>query len=283
MAAPSSKGVLTRLTFLEAQGRKPAAQPQTRATQLKTKVEDLKKQRHRLRTEVEVHQKLQKLRKSMEENEDVDVDDDSENSKLLRLMAKHSQLKDVLLAHHLLGGYDAVKTNQNKSLCFSLPTAFQGVMLETFHLEVDLKPVVRISRHSVPPFVPVERLAQEQRLREGNVRGFLDALSLHLNAFTARRHQLQLVKEQHQSVDVLESNALCSLLVLLLSSLKDRTAVLCSLDYCDHTRSLPSRVRLQCEEQDVSDSSQWQQNSTLLQERPLHQALSLMKETRQII
>lgn len=38
-------------------------------------------------------------------NEDVEeeMDDDSENSQLLRLMARHTQLKDLLHAHHLIG------------------------------------------------------------------------------------------------------------------------------------------------------------------------------------
>lgn len=37
------------------------------------------------------------------EEEDNEMDDDSENAQLLRLMARHTQLKDLLLAHHLLG------------------------------------------------------------------------------------------------------------------------------------------------------------------------------------
>ena len=31
------------------------------------------------------------------------MDEDSENSQLLQLMARHTQLKDLLLAHHLIG------------------------------------------------------------------------------------------------------------------------------------------------------------------------------------
>lgn len=35
--------------------------------------------------------------------EDEEMDEDSENSQLLRLMARHTQLKDFLHAHHLIG------------------------------------------------------------------------------------------------------------------------------------------------------------------------------------
>lgn len=284
MEGASSKGVLSRLTFLEAQAksRKTVALQQSRATQLKAKVEELKKQRDRLKAEIEVHQNLQKLRTSLDKNEDVNVGDDSENSKLLRLMAKQTQLKDVLLAHHLLGGYDVVKTNQDRSLCFSLPTAYQGTILDTYYVEIDVKKTVRISRHSIPPFIPVDSLAEEMNMQK-NIRGFLDTLSLHLNAFAARKQQLKLVKNLHKSVQVLESNALGSLLTLMLTIPKEKTALLCSLEYSDRTRSLPTRVSVQCEESDLLESPQWQKNTALLQEIPVHEALTVIRETGHII
>lgn len=53
-------------------------------------------------------QTLQKLRASMDREavggEGVEgLDEDSENSQLLRLMARHTQLKDLLHAHHIIG------------------------------------------------------------------------------------------------------------------------------------------------------------------------------------
>lgn len=38
-----------------------------------------------------------------EEAEEKEMDRDSENSQLLRLMARHTQLKDLLTAHHVIG------------------------------------------------------------------------------------------------------------------------------------------------------------------------------------
>jgi hypothetical protein len=41
-----------------------------------------------------------------ERNEDVDnLEDGSDNSQLLLMMARHTQLKDLLHAHHLIGRY----------------------------------------------------------------------------------------------------------------------------------------------------------------------------------
>ncbi|KAJ0063231.1 hypothetical protein NL108_015030 [Boleophthalmus pectinirostris] len=279
----SAKGVLGHLSFLEAQSKqkKTGAQPQSREQELKTKVEELKKERDRLRAEIDVHKNLQKLRTSLDNNEDVEMDDDSENTKLLILMAKQTQLKDVLLAHHLMGGYDAIKTNQDKSLCFSLATAYQGAILDTYNIEISVSQPLRIIRHNIPPFIPVKALAEETNVQK-NIRGFLDTLSLHLNAFAARKQQVKLVKERHPSVEVLETNALCSLLVLMLTEPQTNTALLCSLEYLDHTRSLPTRVSVQCEETDLSSSPQWQKNKALLQDTPVHEALLIMRKTGHI-
>lgn len=91
------------------------------------------------------------------------------------------------------GGYDVIKTRQGKGVCVSLATAYDGVFLETYNLEIDLKPTLRISRHNVPPFIPLNSLAEQNNLQT-NIRTFLDTLSRHLNAFAARKQQLKLVK-----------------------------------------------------------------------------------------
>lgn len=36
-------------------------------------------------------------------DQEEEMDEDSENSQLLRLMARHTQLRDLLDAHHLIG------------------------------------------------------------------------------------------------------------------------------------------------------------------------------------
>lgn len=59
------------------------------------------------------------------------------------------------------------------------------------------------------------------------------------------------LQELHQSVEVMESNILCSMLVLMFIVLGEETAVLCTLDYADHTRCLPTRVHVESEGEDV--------------------------------
>ncbi|XP_070777105.1 centromere protein O [Enoplosus armatus] len=292
MEGASTRGVLSHLNLLEVQARSRKTKPQqqqqqqSRAKELEAKVEALKIQRDQLKAEIDTHKNLQKLRASMDKQctheEEEEMDEVSEKSQLLWLMARHTQLKDLLHAHHIIGGYNAIKTRQGKGVCVSLATAYQGVYLETYNLEMDLKPTLRISRHNIPPFIPLNSLAKQSDMHT-DVRTFLDTLSQHLNAFVGRKQQLKLVKELHKSVEVMESNVLCSILVMVFTVPRDKTAVLCTLDYTDHTRSLPTRVHFECEDTELCDSPEWKKNCSLLTETPVHKALLTMRKMGNIV
>lgn len=276
MEETSNKGVLSHLSLLEVQARNNRKQKQDRVTELKAKAADLMVQREQLKAEVLLLQNIQKLKSSMDERgndkEDEPVDDNSKESKLLRLMARRTQLKDLLHAHHLIGGYDVVETQKGKGMCVSLATAFEGVYLETYNLEIDLKPVVRIGRHNIPAFIPLNNIAEQSNIQR-DLRTFLDTLSWHLNGFAGRKQQVQLVKEQHKSVKVVESNVLCSLLVLMFSVPREEKAVICRLDYNDQTKCLPTQVSFEYEDRQLIDSPEWRKNYSLLMETPVHKAL----------
>ncbi|GAA6223260.1 centromere protein O [Lates japonicus] len=289
MEGASTRGVLSHLSLLEVQVRSRKTQPQqrSRVKELKAEAEALMIQREKLKAEIQTHKSLQKLRMSMDkqcprEEEEEEMDEDSEDSQLLWLMARHTHLKDLLHAHHLIGGYDIIKTRQGKGVCVSVATSYEGVCLDTYNLEIDLKPKLRISRHNVPPFIPLNSLAEQSNMQT-NIRAFLDTLSRHLNAFAGRKQQLKLLKEQHKSVEVMESNVLCSILVLMLTVPREKTAVLCTLDYTDHTRCLPTRVHFDCEDKELPDSPEWKKNCSLLMETPVHKALLTMKKMGNIV
>ncbi|XP_060919705.1 centromere protein O [Labrus mixtus] len=290
MEGASTKGVLSQLSLLEVQARsrKSRLHQPSRVKELKAKVEALRIQRDQLRAEIETHKNLEKLRASMdkqcsqEEEEEEKMDDYSENSQLLQLMARHTQLKDLLYAHHIVGGYNVIRTGQGKGLCASLATAYEGVYLETYNVEIDLKPRLRISRHNVPPFIPVNSLAEQSNMQT-DIRCFLDTLSKHLNAFAGRKQQLKLVKELHKSVEVFESNVLCSILVMLLTLPGEKSTVLCTLNYTDHTRLLPTGVHFECKDNALPDTPEWKKNCSLLMETPVHKALMTMMKNETIL
>ncbi|PWA29509.1 hypothetical protein CCH79_00007940 [Gambusia affinis] len=289
MEGASARGVLSHLSLLEVQARSRGSrvpQQPSRVKELKAKIEALTSQRDQLKAELQLHKKLQKLRapvdKQQEDGEDEEMDLDSESSELFHLMARHSELMDLLHAHNLIGGYDAITTNRGKGMCFSLATEYEGVYLDTYNLELNLKPNVRISRHNIPPFIPLNSLAEQSDL-QSDVRPFLATVSQHLNAFAGRRQQLKLVKEQHKSVEVMESNLLCSILVLMFTVPKEKTALLCTLEYNDHARCLPTRVHLNCEDELLPDSPKWKKNCSLLMEVPVHRALTAIKKASDIV
>ncbi|KAM9842641.1 centromere protein O [Aulostomus maculatus] len=276
MEGAAAKGVMGHLSFLEVQARSRKTRPRqrSRVTELRAEVEALVLQRDRLRAEVQIHKDLKERRRRLHGGgESLEAG----SSPLEQLMARHTQLTDLLRAHHLIGGYDVIRTRQGKGVCVSIVTAYEGTYLDTYSLEIDLKPTVRVSRHSVPAFVPLDRLVEQSDMQT-DIRAFLDVLSRHLNAFEGRKQQLKLVKEQHTSVEVMESNVLCSILVLMFTVPKQENAILCTLDYTDHSRCLPTGVRFECEDTELPDSPQWERNRRLLLETPAHKALTAMKK-----
>ncbi|XP_067100024.1 centromere protein O isoform X1 [Osmerus mordax] len=233
---------------------------------------------------IEVNRTL-KMRDRMDKVSPFDgaIDDDPENTQLLQLMARHSQLKDLLQAHHLIGGYDVTQTRNGKGVCVSLATSYEGVYLETYNLDVDLSASMKICRHNIPPFIPLERLSEQSHLQT-DVRAFLDTLSQHLNAYVGRKQQLGIVKKLHKSVEVMESNAPCTVLVLMLTVPEDAPqALLCSLEYGDLTRCLPTHASVEAEDKVLPDSLQLEKYRALLLEFPVHTALQTMLKMGMIL
>lgn len=286
MEGAAARGVLSHLSQLEVQARCRRDQP-SRVKELRAEVEALRAQRDLLKAEIETHKNLQKLRASMdrepvhgEDGEEMDVD--SENSQPLQRMARLTQLRDLLCAHRIIGGYNIRKTLHGRGVCVSLATGYKGTLFESYNLELDLKPTLRISRHDIPPFIPLNSLTEGNNLQT-DMKGFLDNLSQHLNAYVGRRQQLKLVKELHDSVEVMESNVLCSILVMLLTVPRAKTPFLCTLQYTDHTRCLPTKVDIECKENNIFNSSDLKNIRSLLLDTPVHKALATMRELGQIM
>ncbi|XP_041710541.1 centromere protein O [Coregonus clupeaformis] len=285
------KDVLGHLNMLEMEANNLALKQQSsREDELNATLQALLNKRDQLKVEIKANTSLQKMRSLLdqtgvprERDEDVDdLEDGSENSELLLLMATHTQLKDLLHAHHLIGGYDVLQTRKGKGVCVSLATAYEGVYLETYNLEMDLGSNLRICRHNIPPFIPLEMLVAQGNMQT-DIRAFLDTLSQYLNAYAGRKQQLLLTKEIHSSVQVAESNALCTILVLMFTIAGEKAgAALCTLQYADHTQCLPTRVNIESEDAALAGSPQWKKNHALLLETPLHTALVTMKKTGSI-
>ncbi|XP_043119463.1 centromere protein O isoform X3 [Puntigrus tetrazona] len=273
-----TSGVLGHLMALERGGMGRQKQHDSqRSETLKARAVTLRAKRDQLKHHTDVVKTLKdKIVKGLPlRDEDAAADGFVELQKSL-LTAWRMQLKDLQRAHHLIGGYDLVECKDGKSACVSFHTAFEGVRLETYSVELDLTRAVQISRHNVPPSFPLESLAK--RTLQKDLKAFLQTLSQNLNALAARRRQVCLLKELVGSVEVMESNQLCSVLVLMCTAQSEAPkAVLCTLEYGDLAQCLPTRVSIECEDKVLSGSPQWKKNQSLLLESPAHTALLTMR------
>lgn len=210
------------------------------------------------------------------------LDEDAVELQSSLLTAWRMQLKDLQRAHHLIGGYDVVESKEGRSVCVCFHTAFEGVYLDTYNMELDLTRTVQISRHNIPPSIPLERFAKQNLQKD--FKAFLQTLSQNLNALAARRQQISLIKELVGSVEVMESNLLCNTLVLMCKAQGETSmVVLCTLEYRDLAHYLPTHVCIESEDKTLSESEQWKKNQTLFLESPAHKALLTMKRMGSIV
>ncbi|XP_028817988.1 centromere protein O [Denticeps clupeoides] len=283
MDAARTQGVFSHLHLLErgALGLIPQEDPaqNDRVDDLKAVIHTLRARRDELRVQAD---RTRELRHSIDKGDFLDEEDyrTGENSEIRAalLTAKQTELKKLLKAHHLIGGYDLIETQPGKRFCVSLHTAYEGTYCTTYHLELDLTRTVQVVRHDVPPSMPLDTLVQQNL--QTNLPAFLHSLSLHLNALTSRQQQIVLVKDQIKSVDVLESNQLCSVLVLLCRGPKQQDPeTLVTLLYRDLTSELPTQVTVESEDDALPNSPQWKKSKTLLLDQPVHKALEIMNKT----
>ncbi|XP_076834464.1 centromere protein O [Brachyhypopomus gauderio] len=269
------QGVFDHLVVLERAGTGPQRHQQDRLEELRTVIVTLRAKRDLLRVETAAIKNLkEKLDQAMPlENHS---DDLLQHEKAL-LTARHMQLKDLQSAQYLIAGYDLMESKQGKSVCLSFHTAFEGVYVKTYNMEVDLTHTVQISRHNIPPCIPLEMLAKKNL--QTDFKAFTQTLSLHLNALAARKQQISLIMELVATVKVMERNQLCSFLMLMCKTQEENEmVVLCTLKYGDLTRHLPTHVNIESEDKTLLETEQWKKNRLLLLEFPVHSALLTMRK-----
>ncbi|KFV73943.1 Centromere protein O, partial [Dryobates pubescens] len=203
-------GVFTHLERLEAQaheaGRKQEEkeQQEEKLARLKERVEELRTQRDKLQAKVDLQQKGQTGRKGIIES------GTTEPSAGAVLEWKIRRLQGMLQAFYLTG-ISAKLTK--RGVCFSISTAYEGTYLDSYYLDLLIRPEVQIHHHSVPIFIPLEQITK--RYLKTDIRRCLSVLSDHLNAYARRKYQADQLQEHFsdQLEGTLQRNSLCNLLV----------------------------------------------------------------------
>ncbi|NWW25153.1 CENPO protein, partial [Falcunculus frontatus] len=240
-------GVLACLEMLESRAHREAVEQEEKEKReeksafLKTKIRELRLQRDQLR------KKLEQLEKEQLGKEGIPLDPPLPSPREV-LEWKIGNLRDLLQVFQLTGISGKLSKH---GVCFSLHTAFEGSFLDSFHLELLLRPEFqefRIQRHSIPPFIPLEQLSR--KFLPSDLRGFLDSLFQHLNAFVGRRHQLEQFQEQFSEYiqGNPQRNSLCNLLSFRyqIPGKSGNSVFRAQLLYEDPCRSLPTEVSISC-------------------------------------
>ncbi|XP_010144258.1 PREDICTED: centromere protein O, partial [Buceros rhinoceros silvestris] len=158
---------------------------------------------------------------------------------------KIRSLKAMLQVSYLTG-ISAKLTR--RGVCFCLSTAYEGTYLGSYYLDLLTKPQVRIHRHSIPVFIPLEHIAKQYL--QTDIRRFLVVLFDHLNAYTGRRYQAEQLQERFADriEGTVQSNSLCNLLVFKYNVLSKSETFPFSvrLLYSDLCSSLPTEVTISC-------------------------------------
>ncbi|KAL7873109.1 hypothetical protein AOLI_G00121800 [Acnodon oligacanthus] len=275
------QGVFDHLLMLEKAGTTGQEQKQDHMKELHAAILTLRTKKEQLFAETAA---LKNVKDKLDQGlplEEEETDDFMQLEQFL-LKSRLWQLKDLQTAYHLIGGYNLIESKQGKSVCVSFRTAFEGVHLETYNLEMDLTRTVQIRRHNIPPCVPLERLVKDHL--QADFKTFLEILSLHLNALAGRKQQILLIKELIGTVEIIERNQLCNFLVFMCKIQEETEAtVLCTLEYGDLTQCLPTRVTIESENKTLAESPQWKKNQVLLMESPVHSALLTMRKLGSIV
>ncbi|KFR15310.1 Centromere protein O, partial [Opisthocomus hoazin] len=213
-------------------------QREEKLARLKARVQELRRQRDELRAKVDLQQKGQLGKAGV-------VSDAAQPSAQAVLEWKIKSVKAMLQVFYLTG-ISGKLTKQG--VCFCISTAYEGTYLDSYYLDLLTKPEVRIHRHSVPTFIPLEQIAKKHL--ETDIRRFLSVLADHLNAYVGRRHQADQLQEHFsdQIEGTLQRNSLCNLLVFNynLSSRSKTFPFNARLLYGDLCCSLPTEVTVSC-------------------------------------
>ncbi|XP_066482749.1 centromere protein O [Tiliqua scincoides] len=272
-------GVLSHLENLEARAHKAGLKQgemrerQENVARLKERIQELKCQRDELKTKLDVYRSLPEECKGTTRR-GRQTFQATEARRQVLLEWKIVNLKGLLQVFHLTG-LSGKLTKHGACLCIS--TAFEGTYLGSYYLDLILQQPVRIQRHSIPAFIPLEQIAHENL--QTDITRFLSLLSDHLNAFAGRKFQADQLQECFATFleGPLQGNSLYNMLEFSYSTEEGRKTFpfTAKLIYGDLVRTLPTEVTVTCKEDaPASEVELAAVHLALFREKPLYETFS---------
>ncbi|XP_032764970.1 centromere protein O isoform X1 [Rattus rattus] len=255
-------GVLAHLERLEAQMNKSnrkSEEPTVREKEssLRTKIRELQQQRDRLRVEVKqwrarVSRKARLAlpgRGDQPQSGNLRVKESSAKEDSSKTMLSEQEvlekqwrnLKAILQAYRFTGLSGKLT---NRRVCVYISTAFEGNLLDSYFVDLAIEKPLRIHHHSIPAFIPLEKIATAYL--QTDVQRFLFSLSEYLNAYVGRKYQADQLESDFCAflTGPLQRSALCNLLSFTYKVEQGTQAFSFSarLLYEDLTAALPTGV-----------------------------------------
>lgn len=266
-------GVLAHLERLETRmhrSRKKLEEPQTvqaEETALVTEIQKLRRLRDKLRAEVKRRQAGVKASTA-----NVEPDQTWEITEQEVLERKWENLKAILQAYRFTGLSGKLTS---RGVCVCISTAFEGNLLDSYFMDLTMQKPLRIHRHSVPVFIPLEELSA--KYLETNIQHFLFTVCEYLNAYSGRKYQADRLQSDFAAflAGPLQRNSLCNLLSFTYKvEPRGQSFPLCArLLYKDLTRTLPTDVTVTYQGMDALSTSWEEQRASqenLFRTKPLH-------------
>ncbi|KAG8522445.1 Centromere protein O [Galemys pyrenaicus] len=269
----SQGGVLAHLERLEAQVNRSRKKLEEQEVEnaLRIKIRKLKYLRDQLKAEVKQRQaRVKAFTANVEPNQTLETMDQEV------LERKQENVKAVLQAYRFTG-LSGKLTSRGVCVCFN--TSFQGNMLGSYFVDLVIQKPLRIRRHSVPVFIPLEELSA--KYLQTNIQHFLFSLCEYLNAYSGRKYQADRLQSDYAAflAGPLQRNSLCNLLVFTYKvESKSPSFPFCArLQYKDLTITLPTDVSITYQGMDTLSTS-WEEqraaHENLFSTQPLHQVFT---------
>ncbi|XP_040127333.1 centromere protein O isoform X3 [Ictidomys tridecemlineatus] len=206
----------------------------------------------------------------------VEPDQTAEISEQDVLERNQETMKAILQAYHFTGLSGKVTS---RGACVCISTAFEGNLLDSYFVDLVIQKPLRIHHHSIPVFIPLEKIAA--KYLQTDIQQFLFSLCEYLNAYSGRKYQADQLQSDFAALltGPLQRNSLCNLLSFTYKvDLGDQSFPFCArLLYKDLTRTLPTDVTVTYQGVEALSTS-WEEqrasHETLFCTKPLHQVFA---------
>ncbi|KAM5126990.1 centromere protein O-like [Mantella aurantiaca] len=159
--------------------------------------------------------------------------------------------------------------------CFCMAASYEGRYLNSYYLRVNNMKSPQVARHSIPPFIPLAKLAEDHL--PADLKTFLRLLYDQLNGYEGRKFQANQMEEKSPAyvAGSLQKNSLYTLLSFTYNVTRKGRSVsfAAKLLYGDIASTFPTEATVTCSDDESSPQEMIRSHVTRFTSSALHRAL----------